>query len=102
MATSLSRAAAAPARARWATVRVETDGAVYVGRAYVPETRKRLSDMLCDDRPFLNLTDVKVDGGEKLEPYVAINKRFIRTVRVLDEGTPEPSPPRGVGELRPV
>jgi hypothetical protein len=88
----LMRAAAgtAPGRARWATVRVETDTATYVGRVYVPETRKRFSDMLCDDRPFLNLTEVSVDDGEQIEAYVAVNKRYVRTVRVLDEGAPEP------------
>jgi hypothetical protein len=80
-----------PVRARWATVRVETDAATYVGRVYVPETRKRLSDMLCDDRPFLNLCEVSIDDGEHIEAYVAINKRYVRTVRVLDEGVPEPA-----------
>ena len=28
-----------PARARWATVRIETEGTVYVGRIYVPRRR---------------------------------------------------------------
>ena len=80
-----------PGRARWATVRVETDTAVYVGRLYIPETRKRLSDMLCDDRPFLNLTEVSTNEGVEIEDYVAVSKRYVRTVRILDEGAPEPS-----------
>jgi hypothetical protein len=81
------------AQPRWATVRVETDNAVYVGRVYVPETRKRLSDLLSDDRPFLNLTDVTINGEESTpEPYVAINKRDVRTMRVLDEGEAEIQP----------
>ena len=76
----------AAARARWATVRIETEGGVYVGRVYVPETKKRLSDVLCDDRPFINLTEVSLNDGESVEPFVAINKRYVRTVRVLHEG----------------
>jgi hypothetical protein len=80
---------ASPSRARWATVRVETDGAVFVGRLYVPETKKRSSDVLCDDRPFLFVTEVTINDGEVVEPFLAINKRFIKTVRVLHDGLPE-------------
>jgi hypothetical protein len=74
------------ARARWATVRIETADATYVGRMYIPETKKRLSDVLCDDRPFIALTEVSREGSDEHEPFVAINKAFVRTVRVLDEG----------------
>jgi uncharacterized protein DUF6812 len=95
--------AAAPFRAHWATVRVETDTAVYVGRLYVPETKKRLSDLLCDDRPFLNLTQVSVAGSKQVEAYIAINKRFVRTVRVIHEGEPaESRKPRGLAEPFPI
>lgn len=73
-------------RAKWSTVRIEADDAVYVGRVYVPETRKRLSDILCDERPFLLLTEVSVNDADNLEPFVALNKRHVRTVRVLHEG----------------
>jgi len=73
------------ARARWATVRVETEGCVYVGRVYIPETKKRLSDVLCDDRPFLNLTEVTINSATVVEPFVALNKSFIKSVRVVSE-----------------
>jgi hypothetical protein len=76
------------ARARWCTVRIETDRAVYVGRVYVPETKKRLSDVLCDERPFLSLTDVSINGSGTLEPFMALNKQFIHTARIVDEGEP--------------
>src|SRR5687768_1005640 len=79
-------------RARWATVRVETDGAVYVGKVFVPETKKRLSDVLCDDRPFLNLTEVSINDGGPLEAFVAINKTFVKNVRVIDEEQAESGP----------
>jgi hypothetical protein len=72
-------------KARWTTVRIETEGAVYVGRVYVPETKKRLSDVLCDDRPFLNMTDVSINDGDVIEPFVALNKTFVKSVRVLHE-----------------
>jgi hypothetical protein len=72
-------------RARWAKVRIETADAVYIGRMYIPETKKRLSDVLCDDRPFIALTEVTREGSEGHDPFVAINKSFVRTVRVLDE-----------------
>ena len=90
MATTMARRTGAhgcaPGRARWATVRVETDGGVYVGRLYVPDTKKRVSDVLADDRQFLSLTDVSVNDGEQVEAYVAVNKQFVRTLRILDEG----------------
>jgi hypothetical protein len=91
---------AVPGRARWATVRIETETGVYVGRLYVPETRKRLSDVLNDDRPFLSLTEASTNDSDEVQAFVAVNKRFVRTVRVLDEGTPElPAPlQRTVGE----
>jgi hypothetical protein len=75
-----------PDRSRWATVRVETDGAVYVGRIYVPDTKQRVSDVLADDRQFLSLAEVRVNDGERVEDYMAINKSFVRTLRILDEG----------------
>jgi hypothetical protein len=78
-------------RARWATVRIETEGAVYVGRIYVPETKKRLSDVLCDDRPFLNMTEVTIGDAEQVEPFVAVNKSFVKSVRVLNEEEAEVS-----------
>ena len=76
--------------ARWAMVRVETDGGVYVGRVFVPEPRTRVSDVLADDRQFLSLTEVRVNDGAQVEAYMAVNKRFVRTLRILDEGFAPP------------
>jgi len=75
-----------PERSRFATVRVETDGGIYVGRIYVPDASSRVSDVLADDRQFLSLTDVRVNEGEHVEAYMAVNKSFVRTLRILDEG----------------
>jgi hypothetical protein len=85
MTTTPPRITGYAARARWETVRIETDSAVYVGRVYVPETKKRLSDVLCDDRPFINLTEVSINDTEGSEAFVAINKQYVRTVRVVQE-----------------
>jgi uncharacterized protein DUF6812 len=82
-------------RARWATVRIETDGATYVGRMFVPDSKKRLSDVLCDERPFLNVTEVTINDSHQIEPFVAINKQYIRTVRVINEDV-EPAAPKPV------
>jgi hypothetical protein len=82
------------ARAKWATVRVETDAGTYVGRVFVPDSKKRLSDVLCDDRPFLNMTEVMVNDSEQVEPFVALNKSFVKTVRILHEGDVEVVPVR--------
>ena len=76
-------------RARWATVRVETDDGVYVGRMFIPEMKKRLSDVLCDERPFIMLTEPTKDAAPMMEAFVAVNKSFVRTVRVLQEHEPE-------------
>jgi hypothetical protein len=73
-------------RATWPTVRIETDASTYVGQVCVPETKRRLSDVLADERPFLHLVQVQIDGGAEREPFVALNKSFIRTVRIVDEG----------------
>lgn len=82
------------ARARRCTVRVELDGEVYVGKVYVPETKRRVSDVLSDDRPFLNMTEVRVGQSSELEPFLALNKRYIRTMRVLSEEDAPTGPSR--------
>ena len=85
--TMIGRAAA---RARRCVVRVEVEGAVYVGKMYVPDGKRRVSDVLADERSFLNLTDVSIDGSEILEEYLAVNKDYVRTLRILDEGEGRP------------
>jgi hypothetical protein len=72
-------------KARWSKVRVEVDDVVYDGQLYIPDGH-RASDVLSDDRSFLNLIEVSVDGKTPRERFIAINKRSIRTVRVLDDG----------------
>lgn len=73
----------------WPVVRIETEGGSYVGQLFVPETKRRLTDVLADSRPFVHLVNVTVNGNGEPEPFIAINKRFIRTVRIVDEGRSE-------------
>jgi len=81
-------------RARWATVRIETEGTVYVGRIFVPETKKRVSDVIADERMFLNLTQVSVNDSSAVEAFVALNKQYVKTIRVLNESEALPTPRR--------
>jgi hypothetical protein len=94
MATLTSFAPAGPVaarspRARRYTVRLETDSGIYVGKLYVPHGKGRVSDVIADERPFLNLTEVTHNDGLTVESYVAVNKRHIHTLRVVDEGVEE-------------
>jgi hypothetical protein len=69
-------------------VRIETEGSSYVGQVFVPEARRRLCDVLADSRPFLHLMNVTINGGSEPEPFIALDKTFIRTVRIVDEARP--------------
>lgn len=91
LATTRSRtnAAGVVSQATWPTVRIETDLATYVGQVCVPATTRRLSDVLADERPFLHLVQVQINDGCEREPFLALNKSFIRTVRIVDEGKGE-------------
>jgi hypothetical protein len=79
--------AVASSEARRFRVSIEADGRVYVGLLRVPDDQKRVSELLTDSRPFLDLTDVSVDGAGELEPFVALSKRYVRTVRIIGEAT---------------
>ena len=74
------------AHGHWATVHIETDGAIYVGRVLVSSPRRRFSHVLRDKRPFLFMTEVSINDSDWVEPLVAVNKALIRRTRVLDEG----------------
>jgi uncharacterized protein DUF6812 len=67
----------------WALARVETTTNVYFARIYIAE-KGRLSDVLTDDRLFLYLRDVSTEEGVRLESFMAVNKSYIRSVRVLN------------------
>jgi hypothetical protein len=41
------------------------------------------------------MTEVVINDSAHVEPFVALNKQFIKTVRILHEGEPEAVPQRG-------
>lgn len=71
-------------RARRAVVHVVTERHHYHGTLYVPDSKKRVSDVLCDGKPFLNLTDVSTDAGA-VDEFLAINKSAILSLRIVRE-----------------
>lgn len=74
---------AGEAAARRATVLVQTERHSYLGTLHVPDGKSRVLDVLCDGRPFLNLTDVSTDGGDGLEPVLVLNKAAIQCLRFV-------------------
>lgn len=64
---------------------VRTTHAVYTGDLFIPERRKRFSDVIdAPDAMFINLTDVDVEEGEEEIKHLSINKRFIESVREVE------------------
>jgi hypothetical protein len=62
-------------------VRVRTVNSTYEGNLLVPPMRRRVSDVLNDDdRTFINLTDVRIDGGQEIIPFVSLNKHMIEAI----------------------
>lgn len=62
-------------------VKVRTAYASYEGFLLIPPMRKRVSDVLNEeDRTFINLTDVQVDGSPDQVPHISINKDMIESI----------------------
>ncbi len=62
-------------------VKISMGRSVYEGLLTIPPMRKRVSDVINEDnRPFINLTDVRIDGATSSVPYVSINKRLIESL----------------------
>lgn len=62
-------------------VKVRTAFASYEGNLLIPPMRKRVSDFLNDeDRTFINLTDVQINGSKEKVPYISINKDMVESV----------------------
>ena len=63
-----------------ARVRIRTVNATYVGDLFIPPMRNRVSDVFNDDdRIFINLTNVTINGGEPIE-FVSINKNLVESL----------------------
>jgi len=62
-------------------VRVRTVNAAYEGILNIPAMRNRVSDVLNDEeKAFINLTDVQVNGSKEKVSFVSINKNMIESV----------------------
>lgn len=62
-------------------VKVRTVNATYEGSLLIPPMRKRVSDVLNEEeRTFINLTDVKINGSREILPFVSINKEMIESI----------------------
>jgi len=62
-------------------IQIRTLRTNYEGYITIPQMRKRISDVLNEeDRRFINLTDVHVDGKEEPISFVSINKSMIESI----------------------
>lgn len=59
-------------------------GTVYVGRVYVEE-RKRLTDVLNDERTFVAMTEVEENENPRKIPFIAISKNCVEAVVIIPE-----------------
>jgi hypothetical protein len=67
-------------------VRVKmVSGTTYVGRVYVEE-RKRLTDVLNDERTFIAMTEVEENENPRKIPFIAISKNGVESVIIIPEG----------------
>ncbi len=68
-------------------VRVSADGSLYEGDVHLHGDARRIQEVLNDPRPFLNLTDVKIEAeaGTEVAAYVALNKGAITHVVLLGD-----------------
>ncbi|HZR46387.1 MAG TPA: hypothetical protein VFA47_06765 [Candidatus Manganitrophaceae bacterium] len=62
-------------------VQVKTTRATYEGYLTIPQMRKRVSDVLNEEeRFFINLTEVLVDGDKTPISFVSLNKNMIESI----------------------
>ena len=62
-------------------VLVKTVRSTYEGHLLIPQMRKRVSDVLNEEeRFFINLTEVHIDGGATEIHFVSLNKRLIESI----------------------
>jgi len=60
-------------------------GTVYIGRIYV-EQRRRLTDVLNDDRDFVAMTEVEENENPRKIPFMAVQKRVVESIVIIPEG----------------
>lgn len=65
-------------------VRLQTSSGTYIGSVTLPEHKKRLSDLLNDNRPFVLLRDVEVLNTGQGVPFFAVQKSTIEVMWEVD------------------
>jgi hypothetical protein len=71
-------------RDTWFRVRIETRLARYEGMLHARNGRRSVCRAARSD-PFIKLVDVSMNGDRtRLEPFIAINKKVVLSVRILD------------------
>ena len=59
-------------------------GTIYIGRIYV-EQKRRLTDVLNDERPFIAMTEVEEDQNPRKIPFIALHKHRMVSVTIIPE-----------------
>jgi hypothetical protein len=59
-------------------------GTKYVGRIYV-EQKRRLTDVLNDERPFIAMTEVEEDQNPRKIPFIALQKTNMVSITIIPE-----------------
>ncbi len=67
-------------------VQVKTVRSTYEGFLTIPQMRKRVSDVLNEEeRFFINLTEVLVDGNKSPISFISLNKHMIESIVEIPE-----------------
>ncbi len=67
-------------------IQVVTARSTYVGHLTIPQMRKRVSDVLNEEeRLFINLTDVTMEGRPDQISFVSLNKNMVESVSIVEE-----------------
>ena len=64
-------------------IRMST-GTIYIGRVYV-EQKRRLTDVLNDERGFMAMTEVEENENPRKIPFIAILKSGMESVTIVPE-----------------
>lgn len=67
-------------------VKVRTIHTTYTGDLFIPDLRKRFSDVINEpDLVFINLTCVEVEGSPDKIEHLSLNKYLIESIRNLEK-----------------
>ena len=85
----------AAARGRWFRVHVTTDTTTYSGGVFAPEGYEGAAGLLGEPTPFLFLEGAQDLVSGTIEPFLAIDKSVIQSLRVVEGARAESQPAPG-------